>query len=329
MLDLGTIAHYGDSLCFIFNPSCAVPNAWEAILPSTNAWYGQSTVPQWMALEKYPQFGSGGFGTGVVTSGYPAGDSEYHSLQTKVQKRLTGHFTTLATFTWAKLITDDGNPPLGFVGSHNGSVQDWRNLRYEHAISPQDVKYSFTGQASYDLPIGKGQAVNLHGVANAVAGGWTVNAILYLSTGVPIHSPGSGNPLTPFNQRSDMICDPSKGAPHTVNDWFNINCFVQPGTENGGNPNPYIPGTAPSYLDNVRTRGARNLDLSIYKTVEFTETMALRFDVSAYNISNYAQYGYPSVNSVAGVASEGESFGVISNNVNTPRQFQFGARFTF
>jgi len=174
----------------------------------------QSTVPQWMALEKYPQFGSGGFGTGVGTSGYPGGDSEYSSLQTKVQKRLTGHFTTLATFTWSKLITDDGNPPLGFVGSHNGSVQDWRNLSYEHAISPQDLKYSFTGQASYDLPIGKGQAVNLHGVANAVAGGWTVNTILYLSTGVPIHAPGSGNPLTPFNQRSDMICDPRKGSAH-------------------------------------------------------------------------------------------------------------------
>ena len=329
MLDLGTIAHYGASLCFIFNPSCAVPNTWEPILPATNAFYGQSTVPQWMALEKYPQFGSGGFGTGVGTSGYPAGDSEYSSLQTKVQKRLTGHFTTLATFTWSKLITDDGNPPLGFVGSHNGSVQDWRNLSYEHAISPQDLKYSFTGQASYDLPIGKGQAVNLHGVANAVAGGWTVNTIVYLSTGVPIHAPGSGNPLTPFNQRSDMICDPSKGAPHTVNDWFNINCFVQPGTENAGNPNPYIPGTAPAYLDNVRTRGARNLDLSIYKTFQFTETKALRFDISGYNMTNYAQYGYPSVNSVVGVASEGESFGVISNNVNTPRQLQFGARFKF
>jgi len=156
-----------------------------------------------------------------------------------------------------------------------------------------------------------------------------VNTIVYLSTGVPIHAPGSGNPLTPFNQRSDMICDPSKGAPHTVNDWFNINCFVQPGTENAGNPNPYIPGTAPAYLDNVRTRGARNLDLSIYKTFQFTETKALRFDISGYNMTNYAQYGYPSVNSVVGVASEGESFGVISNNVNTPRQLQFGARFKF
>ena len=329
MLDLGTIAQYGNSLCFIFNPSCEIPNQWEAIQPSTNAWSGQAYVPQWMALEKYPQFGSGGFGSGVTTWGFPAGDSEYNSLQTKVQKRLTGHFTTLAAFTWAKLITDDGNPPLGFVGSHNGSVQDWRNLGYEHAISPQDLKYSFTGQVSYDLPIGKGQAVNLHGVANAIAGGWTANGILYLSTGVPIHSPGSGNPLTPFNQRSDEICDPSKGAPHQVNDWFNINCFVQPGTENGGNPNPYIPGTAPSYQDNVRTRGARNLDLSIYKTFKFTETKALRFDISGYNMTNFAQYGYPSVNSVVGVASEGESFGVISNNVNTPRQFQFGARFTF
>ena len=329
MLDLGTIAQYGDSLCYIFNPSCAVSNTWEPILPATNAFYGQLQVPRWMALEKYPQFGSGGFGSGVVTSGYPAGDSEYNSLQTKVQKRLTGHFTTLATFTWAKLITDDGNPPLGFVGSHNGSVQDWRNLSYEHSISPQDVKYSFTGQASYDLPIGKGQAVNLHGVANAVGGGWTVNAILYLSTGVPIHSPGSGNPLTPFNQRSDMVCNPAQGAPHTVNDWFNINCFVQPGSENGGNPNPYIPGNAPTYLGNVRTRGARNLDLSVYKTFKFTETRALRFDISGYNMTNYAQYGYPSVNSVVGVASEGQSFGVISGNVNTPRQFQFGARFTF
>ena len=84
----------------------------------------------------------------------PAEIREYNSLQTKVQKRLTNHFTTLGSFTWAKLMTDDGNPPLGFVGFHNGSVQDWRNLGYEHSVSPQDVKYQLTWQASYDLPMG-------------------------------------------------------------------------------------------------------------------------------------------------------------------------------
>ena len=41
----------------------------------------------------------------------------------------THHFTPLASFTWAKLMTDDGNPPLGFVGSHLGAPQDWRDLK--------------------------------------------------------------------------------------------------------------------------------------------------------------------------------------------------------
>ena len=122
-LDLATIAKYGASLCaFTSDPSCMVPNTWQAIQPPTNANYGAAQVPQWVALQKYPQFGSGNYGdgNGVIVNGYPGGDSVYHSLQTKVQKRLTGHFTTLASFTWAKLITDDSQPPLSFVGSHAG-----------------------------------------------------------------------------------------------------------------------------------------------------------------------------------------------------------------
>ena len=93
---------------------------------STNANYGSATVPLWVSLQQYPQFGNGsyGAGNGVNVHGYPGGDSEYSSLQTKVQKRLTHHFTALASFTWAKLMTDDGNPPLGFVGSHDGAPQD-------------------------------------------------------------------------------------------------------------------------------------------------------------------------------------------------------------
>ncbi len=116
-----------------------------------------------------------------------------------------------------------------------------------------------------------------------------------------------------------MVCDPSKGAPHTVAAWFNVDCFAQPG--GSVNPNLYIPGTAPAYLDNVRTRGARNLDLSVYKTINFTETKALRFDISGYNMTNFAQYGYPNVPSVVTAAQPGQNFGLISNNVNTPRQY--------
>jgi hypothetical protein len=340
-LSLETIGKYGYSLCV--DPSQATC---QTVTNTTGPWnlnpnFGGpgSTVPLWATLQQFPQFGNGGYGggNGVNVNGYPAGDSEYSSLQTKVQKRLTNHFTTLATFTWGKIITDDGNPPLGFVGTHLGAAQDWRDLQYEHSISPQDVKYQFTGEMSYDLPVGKGRGVNLSGVSDAILGGWTTNAIVYLSTGVPIASPASGVPIAYLNQRADMTCNPSSGAPHTVNNWFNDNCFTTPGSEASGNPlnfNPLIPGTSPAYLDHVRTRGARDLDLSIYKTFMFGETKALRFDISSYNISNTPQYGYPSVPSVIGAipasqGGQGLPFGLITNNVNTPRQFQFGARFTF
>ena len=326
MLDLGTIAQNGASLCVdTSNSACVmVPNTWGPIQPATNANSGAATVPLWVALQKYPQFGSGSYGNGngVLVNGYPAGDSEYSSLQTKVQKRLTSHFTTLGTFTWGKIMTDDGNPPLGFVGTHLGAAQDWRNLRLEHSVSPQDVKYQFTGQVSYDLPVGKDRAVNLNGFSNAALGGWTISAIAYLSTGVPIASPTSGVSPSYFNQRADMTCNPAAGAPHTVAAWFNINCFSIPAS-------PFVAGTAPAYLDNVRTRGARDLDLSIYKMFAIGETKALRFDISSYNISNTPQYGYPSVPSITDATSQGLPFGQITNTINTPRQFQFGARFTF
>ena len=320
-LDLSTIARYGASLCITSDPSCInVPNQWNPILPATNANYGSDTVPLWVSLQPYPQYGSGNYGSGngVVVHAYPGGDSEYSSLQMKVQKRLTHHFTSVASFTWGKLMTDDGNPPLGFVGSHGGSPQSWKNLNLEHSISPQDVKYQFTGQASYDLPVGRGRAWNLTGVGDAVLGGWTANLIAYLSTGIPIPSPGVGANVSYFNQRADMTCDPSRGAPHTANVWFTQDCFAFPAS-------PFVAGTAPAYLDHVRTMGARDFDLSLYKTLALAKEKSLRFEVSTYNIANHAQLGMPQVSSL----TVPDQFGLVRTTVNSPRQFQFGTRFTF
>lgn len=328
-LNLATIQKYGASLCVdTSDPACQmVPNTWAPIQPSTNANAGSSTVPLWVSLQKYPQFGGGNYGSGngVLINGDPIGDSDYSSLQAKLQKRLTHHFTTLSSFTWAKLMTDDSNPPLAFVGAHNGAPQDTQDLKYEHSVSPQDVKYQFTGEVSYDLPFGKDRAVPLHGFADAVAGGWTTNGIVYLSTGIPIASPTVGAPVQYFNQRPDLTCDPGKNAPHTVATWFTPNCFAIPSS-------PFVPGTAPAYLDHVRTMGARDLDISLYKNFPMGEDRSLRLEVSSYNLTNTPQYGMPGVPSITAVQTQPDqaaAFGQITGTVNTPRQFQFGARFAF
>jgi hypothetical protein len=309
-----------------------MPNQWEAIEPSTNANYGAATIPLWAAIQPYPQFGNGSYGPGnglPVSGEAEIGDSEYDSLQAKVHKRLTSHLTTLANFTWGKIMTDDTQIPIDFVGNHNGAPQDYKNLSYEHAVSPQDVKFNFSGEVSYDLPIGKKRRIDLNGLSNEAFGGWTVSAIGYFSTGIPISTPSSGTTPSYFNQRSDMTCNPAAHAPHTVAAWFTDTCFAIPGTENGGTANPFVPGTAPNYLDNVRTDGAHDVDVSVHKMFDIGEARVLRIDASSYNISNSPQFGYPSVPNMVGATQQGLPFGLITNTNNTPRQVQFGAQFTF
>jgi hypothetical protein len=327
-LSLETIRAHGTSLCVVPDSTCVmVPNKWEAIQPPTNGNYGLSTVPLWVALQPYPQFGNGGYGggNGVNVNGYGGGDSDYSSMQMKVEKRMSHHLSTLAAFTWGKLISDDAAPPLGFVGYHGvGSPQDWKDLKLEHSVSSQDVKYQFNWQLSYDLPVGQGRAVNLHGFANQALGGWTVNTIVYLSTGVPIASPnGTEDPY--FSQRVDLSCDPGKGAQRSANQWFNYTCFSQPA-------DLFAPGTAPAFLSSIRTDGAHDLDVSLYKNFKLPHENNLRFEVSAYNFTNSVQMGYPNVFWNVQAATDPSvmaGFGQIFNAANLPRQIQFGARYTF
>jgi len=81
-------------------------------------------------------------------------------------------------------------------------------------------------------------------------------------------------------------------------------------------------------MDHVRTMGADNLDASFYKNFPMGKDRNLRFEISSYNVTNKAQLGYPNVPSyTSGWYNNG--FGYIGYTVNTPRQFQFGSKFTF
>jgi hypothetical protein len=94
----------------------------------------------------------------------------------------------------------------------------------------------------------------------------------------------------------------------------------------------FVPGSAPAYLSKVRAMGSKNVDLSFYKVFPFTESRNLRIEVSSYNIANRPQFGMPNVPDLTTVLTNPASvslFGQITSTVNSPRQFQFGARFTF
>lgn len=313
-LSLQQIAQYGDHL------NDLVPNPYEAaITDPTSPLYGKSTIPRWQALEAFPQFGSGSPSAGVGVASNAIQDSIYHSLQAKVEKRLTAHFSTLASFTWGKLI-GDGEGPISFIGAHAG-MQDWRNMGLDRSLSTQDVSRWFSWQASYDLPIGPGRLISTpKGLANTLLGGWTVNSVLSLGTGLPIIVTGSfANQSTFFSQRPDLTCDAAQGAPKTAQQWFLPTCFAAPAS-------PYVAGTAPRTLPDLRSDGTSNLDMSVFKNFALGEHQNVQFRAEAFNVTNSVQLGLPNSNWNPNDLS---TFGQITSAANTPRQLQFALRYTF
>ena len=75
--------------------------------------------------------------------------------------------------------------------------------------------------------------------------------------------------------------------------------------------------------------GANNLDLTFSKNVKLGEQMNLRLDISSYNVANKPQFASPNVPSADTGWTAADGFGQITATSNSPRQFQFGARFTF
>ena len=306
----------------------------NAITDPTAPLYGVTQVPEWVMLQKYPQFSNGfpslnnpGGGGGVLDWGATWGDSIYHSMQMKLEKHLSHGFTSLASLTWSKLITDDDSGSLAFSGNNYATPQDWQDLKLERALSTQDIPFYFSWELSYDLPIGANRALDLHGWMDKAFGGWTVSTITAFSDGQPIATPnGTGDPW--FNQRPNIAGNCGTGAPKTVAEWFNYTCMTEP-------TNMFAAGTAGAILPGIRADGTHNLDASLTKHFKFSESKDLQITAAAYNFTNSVQFGYPNV--FLAPANFGtpfdpgdqQGFGQITNQANSPRSMSFEARFTF
>jgi hypothetical protein len=293
-----------------------VANPFYGIITDPRSRLSQPTVTLNTLLRPYPQYAGG-----VSGSTPNIGNSIYHAVQFKYEKRFSHGLSFLTHYTISKLI-DDSSFSSGNVSWLGGttSVQNYKNLRLERSVSAMDVPQRLVMSFAYELPVGRGKAFggSMNKVANAVVGGWQVDGLLTFSKGYPIVTALQGGVLWEGTQRPNLIGDPSvSGSVESkLNNYFNVNAFSRPA--------PDTFGSAPRTL-NYRTPGIRNADMSLLKSIAFTESKSLQLRLEAFNVTNTPTFGTP--DSTFGSTSFGVTSGYAGGR--GPRELQVAVKFYY
>ena len=291
-----------------------------------NPFFGQiltgplsgANVQRQSLLRAYPDYQN------VQTFAANNAASSYHSLQIFAEKRFSSGISALFSYTKSKLISDALS--IGGGGSATG-LGDFRigayNRRLEKAIDQDDVSQRLVTSGILELPFGKGRklASNLPKIVDGLIGGWQLNGIATMQTGLPLMVRGSNN-FTGINY-PDLVSDPSIATgDRSANRWFNINAFR--------NPADFVIGNAPRTLPSTRGPGLVDVSFSIFKNWRIKEGIRLETRWEMFNAINSVNLNNPDTNfapNAAGINTNA-NFGRIFSSLDA-RRMQLGMRLTF
>lgn len=247
------------------------------------------------------------------------GNSSYHSLQVRADRRVARGLTALTAYTWSKCMSgpSDIGADIG-GGSFIGGIQDIYNLANERSLCGFDVTQRFVQSLIYDLPLFNGS----HPLVRTLAGGWQVSSIIVGQSGFTGDiAYGIDTTATGVGSRPDRVAgqDPNlSSGDRSYLRWFNTGAFAQTPMGRFGN----APRTGA-----IRLPGVFNIDFSVNKQFRISESRRVEFRTEFYNLPNHYNIEPGSVD--RGIRSQ--NFGKVGGGVQglTTRVIQLGAKFLF
>jgi hypothetical protein len=286
-------------------------------------WGGAANVGQ--LLRPFPQFGNINTTDGLEN----LGQSTYHALQAKVERRFRNGVNLLAAYTFSKTLTDADSAYPSFSGNQSNvfGAQNPFNLRAEKQISYQDIPHTLVLSYMYELPVGTGKRFVNHGVAGKILGGFQVSGVQRYQKGSPMFiSEFATNPsiyggqLSAGNYRYSLLPGQPMFVPHPAH-WtpslgpnYNstcvnnndgtfsfapgnnapiINCpaLIDPSAVSLANGGGFVFGNLPTTFGNWRSPGYMNEDFSIIKRTTVREGQVVLFKVDIPNAFNRHVFG--------------------------------------
>lgn len=244
------------------------------------------------------------------------GNSDYDAMLVSLRRRFNKGVAYGVSYTWSHGISD-------FVDNLTGTPEPQNAYDYsaDRGNSPFDVRHRFVGFVTYELPVGKGKwLLNNDGWTGRAFGGWQLNSIVTLQTGVPfeVNAPDQSGTGSAHDSRADCIGNPFTGTSTNPRNgvWLNAAAFAVPALGTFGSCG----------ARSFHGPGLQNVDLSLFKSFAITEATRLEFRAESFNLFNHANFANPSAYfSPFTLGSFGRSFSTVTD----PRELQFALKFYF
>ena len=256
---------------------------------------------------------------GIIQIAFNECNSNYNSLQVKLEKRFSKGLSLLNSFAWSKSIDiAPSNMETGNGSNYYMNFRDWNSYK---AISDYDQPFQNTTSLVWDIPVGRSKKFgsSMPGMANAIVGGWRMSAINTMISGQPInfsYTPSTAASLTSgLTMRPNLVGNPFLPADQrTVQHYFNLAAFAVPdASQPFGNTGRNIGRSDAQY----------QLDMAIAKSFPLmSESKRVEFRAEAFNALNKTNF-----QAAAAVIST-STFGTITKTFPA-RQIQFGLKLMF
>jgi hypothetical protein len=238
--------------------------------------------------------------------------TQYEGISARVEKRFSKGIQFRNSITYGRAFNLLSQALDVSDSSTNG---DTLQNPYDHdsnwGPADFDIPFRYVLNGVFTLPT---RLMN-NGFASAVLGGWGVSPVYVWQTGQPL-TPATSADLanSGATNRPNYACNANAGAPHTIQKWFNTQCYVAQTQYTYGN----------ARKGGIQGPGQNNLNISVQRNfgVPKWEGANLNFRIEGFNVLNHTQYNNPNVT----VGSS--AYGTISS-AQAMRTMQIAARLTF
>jgi hypothetical protein len=171
----------------------------------------------------------------------------------------------------------------------------------------------------------------MHGVGQALLGGWTLTGIFRVTSGYPFTvEPGLGFWATNWQLTSaDVLVGASPKTGKFTDPSGNPNVFQGDPTQVGTLFRHAYPGES-GQRNNLRGPGFFGLDSGLAKIWNISEHQLVRFSWDVFNVTNTPRFDVGSMqNTGNNSVASGSTFGEFTKTMTLPRVMQFALRYSF